>query len=169
MGSPRCMTAIVGFRQDVAGDWVAVLSCAHSQHLRHHPPWQLRPWVMTAEGRASRLGAPLECPLCGMPKLPPEVAKYQRTAAFTEATIPAGLLRDHRTKQGVWARIVVEAGELRYQLGGCAFILSPEYPGIVPPATSHQVTPSGSVRFHVEFLRGAHHARLGGAEDVPPR
>ncbi|MFB8831117.1 DUF3565 domain-containing protein [Azotobacter sp. CWF10] len=24
---------------------MAVLSCGHTQHLRHQPPWQNRPWV----------------------------------------------------------------------------------------------------------------------------
>ena len=56
--------AIVGFHTDDAGDWVAELECGHGQHVRHRPPWELRPWVMTAEGRASRLGTGLQCVLC---------------------------------------------------------------------------------------------------------
>lgn len=39
-------------------------------------------------------------------QLPP----YKRTPTFDEHTIPAGLRRDHRTRAGVWGRIVVEAG-----------------------------------------------------------
>jgi hypothetical protein len=60
-------TTITGFHQDAAGDWVAELSCGHSQHVRHRPPWQSRPWVTTAAGRAAKLGAPIECPACETP------------------------------------------------------------------------------------------------------
>ena len=49
---------ITGFHQDEHGDWVAELECGHQQHMRHQPPWQLRPWVMTAAGRASFIGTP---------------------------------------------------------------------------------------------------------------
>ena len=55
---------IVGYHQDEAGDWVAELECGHGQHVRHNPPWTNRPWVMTAEGRQSRLGETLACRKC---------------------------------------------------------------------------------------------------------
>jgi hypothetical protein len=55
---------MVGFEQDEAGDWVALLECGHRQHVRHRPPWQERAWVLTSEGRRGRLGQPLECTEC---------------------------------------------------------------------------------------------------------
>jgi len=55
---------IVGFHQDEAHDWVAELECGHNQHVRHHPPWTNRPWVVTPEGRAKALGRTLPCRLC---------------------------------------------------------------------------------------------------------
>ena len=55
---------IVGFHQDYEGDWVAELSCGHNQHVRHRPPFQNREWATSQEGRASRLGAELDCKLC---------------------------------------------------------------------------------------------------------
>ena len=55
---------IVGFDRDDVGDWVALLACGHRQHVRHRPPWQERPWVLTPAGRQSRLGVPLNCALC---------------------------------------------------------------------------------------------------------
>jgi hypothetical protein len=58
---------IVGFHQDDAGDWVADLACGHTQHVRHNPPWQSRPWVTTPEGRASRIGTELPCAKCQLP------------------------------------------------------------------------------------------------------
>jgi len=56
--------AITRFNRDDAGDWVAELACGHAQHVRHQPPWQNRPWVMTEEGRNKMLGQLLECRLC---------------------------------------------------------------------------------------------------------
>jgi hypothetical protein len=56
--------AITGFHQDEAQYWVADLACGHTQHVRHDPPWMVREWVTTAEGRASRIGTMLECKRC---------------------------------------------------------------------------------------------------------
>lgn len=61
-GTPRKIT---GFHQDEQGDWVAELECGHGQHVRHKPPWQERPWVVTAAGRQGRLGLTLLCVKCG--------------------------------------------------------------------------------------------------------
>jgi hypothetical protein len=55
---------IVGYHQDSNFDWVAELECGHNQHVRHQPPFQLRPWVTTPEGRATRLGIELACKKC---------------------------------------------------------------------------------------------------------
>ncbi len=55
---------ITGFHQDGEGEWVAELECGHGQHVRHRPPFQLRPWVVTDEGRRQRLGSALACPWC---------------------------------------------------------------------------------------------------------
>jgi hypothetical protein len=49
--------------------------------MRHDPPWQSRPWVITEDGRASKIGTTLECKKCdeetaahaesgGLPKTP---------------------------------------------------------------------------------------------------
>jgi hypothetical protein len=55
---------IFAYHQDELGDWVADLECGHSQHVRHDPPWQRRPWVITESGRAERLGTILYCVPC---------------------------------------------------------------------------------------------------------
>ena len=60
---------IVGFHQDDERHWVADLECGHAQHVRHDPPWQLRLWVITVEGRRERIGTVLDCPLCEQPSL----------------------------------------------------------------------------------------------------
>ena len=58
------MRKIVGFHQDQVSDWVADLECRHTQHVRHRPPFELRPWVVTPEGRAGKLGVKLDCKKC---------------------------------------------------------------------------------------------------------
>jgi len=55
---------ITGFHQDEHGDWVADLECGHGQHMRHSPPWTIRPWVTSAESRAQYLGQALRCKQC---------------------------------------------------------------------------------------------------------
>ena len=55
---------IVGFHQDEEQHWVADLECGHTQHVRHDPPWQLRPWVTTPDGRRGFIGATLNCVEC---------------------------------------------------------------------------------------------------------
>jgi hypothetical protein len=55
---------ITGFHLDRENHWVAELDCGHAQHMRHEPPWMERPWVLTEEGRRSRLGVELECKRC---------------------------------------------------------------------------------------------------------
>lgn len=55
---------IVGFHQDEEGQWVADLECGHSVHVRHDPPWQVRPWVVNHEERASRIGTAMRCARC---------------------------------------------------------------------------------------------------------
>ena len=55
---------IVGFHLDEQGDWVADLECGHGQHVRHRPPWEQRPWVVSEEGRRKFLGKVLHCQKC---------------------------------------------------------------------------------------------------------
>ena len=55
---------ITGFHLDEENHWVADLACGHRQHMRHDPPWMERPWILTEEGRRSRLGIALECNRC---------------------------------------------------------------------------------------------------------
>jgi hypothetical protein len=58
--------AITGFHLDESGDRVAVLECGHFQHVRHDPPWQIRWWTQTPEGRAAALGRHLACRKCDL-------------------------------------------------------------------------------------------------------
>ncbi|NRA54934.1 MAG: DUF3565 domain-containing protein [Gammaproteobacteria bacterium] len=55
---------IVGYHQDEENHWVARLQCGHNQHVRHNPPWMVRTWVTTPQGRDAMLGHRLECVKC---------------------------------------------------------------------------------------------------------
>jgi tellurite resistance-related uncharacterized protein len=86
------------------------------------------------------------------------VAAYKRTPEFTAQTVPAGLLKAHSTKDGVWGCIHVISGELVYRIldprrEPRVARLSPGVHGIIEPGILHQVQPSGEVNFYVEFLR----------------
>lgn len=88
--------------------------------------------------------------------LPEDVAHYKSTPEFTETTIPAGLLRSHSTAAGVWGRIKVIEGSLRYRVlepAPAEFVLDPDHPGIIEPQAKHEVAVIGPVRFCVEFHR----------------
>ena len=93
-----------------------------------------------------------------MKQLPPGLTSYKRTPEFSEATIPAGLLREHKTRAGVWGRIHVTSGSLRYRILEPTLeehILDEATFGIVEPDVLHEVEAIGRVRFFVEFLRSS--------------
>lgn len=56
--------AIIGFDIDEDNDWRAKLVCGHYQHVRHSPPLTVREWVLTPDGRESRVGKVLNCRKC---------------------------------------------------------------------------------------------------------
>lgn len=55
---------ILTFNQDESGDWVAGLECGHTRHVRHRPPFDNRPWVVSEEGRRAHIGFQLDCKKC---------------------------------------------------------------------------------------------------------
>jgi len=65
---------VVGFHQDKHDDWVADLDCGHGRHMRHQPPWMVREWVLTKEGRLGFVGHKLDCTKCEEPPSRPEAS-----------------------------------------------------------------------------------------------
>ncbi|MDQ0122353.1 hypothetical protein J2W17_001298 [Pseudomonas lini] len=57
-------STVTGFHQDEDGHWVVELSCGHTQHLRHQPPWQSRAWVLNPLLRHEKIGQPFACGWC---------------------------------------------------------------------------------------------------------
>lgn len=146
---------IIGFHLDAAGDWVAELDCGHGQHVRHTPPFMERPWVTSAAGRQGRLGQMLDCVRCDAAELPEHFVAYKQTDEFSETSLPAGLRRGHTTRAGVWAKIHVRAGRLRYCVDdrGTVQELAAGEAGIVVPQVVHHLELLGPVRVQVEFYR----------------
>lgn len=70
---------ITGFNRDDEGHWRARLECRHYQHVRHDPPLRVREWVLTEAGRASKLGAEIDCLKCNDGK-PPDFDDLEHTA-----------------------------------------------------------------------------------------
>ncbi|WP_425298850.1 DUF3565 domain-containing protein [Pseudomonas duriflava] len=60
----RQTSVVVGFIQDAQHHWTVQLSCGHSQHLRHDPPWQQRAWVLDPAQRAVQIGKSFPCGWC---------------------------------------------------------------------------------------------------------
>lgn len=153
--------SIVGFDQDDEAHWVAELDCGHTRHVRHQPPFVLRPWTQSKEGREGFVGQPLRCLRCEASEWPGQIVHYKSTPVFDEHTVPKGLLTAHSTKRGVWGRIVVHLGTLAYHVEGAAspLHLVPGCDGIVVPEQRHHVALSGPVRFQVDFHKRTKHIK----------
>ena len=146
---------ITGFRQDDEGDWAAQLSCLHGQHIRHRPPFQNRPWVLTDAGRQEHLGTDIECPLCDRAELPAGLQVTRTAGPFDQDTIPTALRKDHVVGEGRW-------GCLRVVEGTVGFAMATEPPvdvrlsagdrQAIPPGVAHHLVVDGPTVVAVDFL-----------------
>jgi tellurite resistance-related uncharacterized protein len=146
---------ITGFRQDIHGDWIADLSCLHSQHVRHQPPFHDRGWVLTEPGRAARLGTDLACPLCDRQELPDRLRVLRSAGPFDEETLPSGLRGDHRLADGTWGRLRVIKGVVRFRFVSDAPFdvrLTAGNEQAIPPMVVHRVVPEGPMEIVIDFL-----------------
>ena len=136
------LRTIVGFRADDAGDFVADLSCLHGQHVRHSPPFRVRPWVQTIEGRTAHLGTALDCPLCDRAELPDGLRKVRTAGPFDDATLPPALRAPHRVAESTWALLRVEGGSVRLTIDTDPPIDVQLHAGDtqpIPPTVTHRV------------------------------
>jgi tellurite methyltransferase len=146
---------IMGFHCDEKGDYVAELSCGHGQHVRHQPPFQLRPWIIDPEERAKRIGTALECPLCDRAE-PPEGLRLARSSPiWNEQTIPVALLSSHRVGSRTWGEIHVYEGRMRFVMASepiLDVVVEANSTQAIPPDVEHRVEPLGPVRFSIAFF-----------------
>lgn len=91
-----------------------------------------------------------------MKSLPKNVASYKKTNVFDQDSIPKGVLNNHQTLKGVWAKINVVEGNLLYVIQTDPIEevhLDKEHSGVVEPTVFHHVKPIGKVKFYVEFYK----------------
>jgi tellurite methyltransferase len=151
----KMIRTIDGFHQDDQGDWVAELSCLHTQHVRHRPPFWNRPWVTTHAGRRGRIGSGLDCPLCDRAE-PPDGLRVARTAGpFDETSVPAALRREHRVADRVWGRLRVLDGSVGFSMATDPPVIAELAAGdtqAIPPLVVHALRVDGPVRLEIDFL-----------------
>lgn len=92
------------------------------------------------------------------PELPADVELTRTTDRFDRESIPAGLLRAHRVASGVWGRLVVEQGSVRFVFeddpDGARTVAAGE-DQVIPPDRLHHLEPVGPVVLLVEFYTSA--------------
>lgn len=78
---------------------------------------------------------------------------YRSTPVFDAVTLPGGLRKAHCTKAGVWGRLTVFAGTVRYVVEetGEGSILSAGDFIIIQPQQLHHVEPLGEMQMQVSF------------------
>lgn len=140
---------------DDHGDWTARLSCGHRQRVRDNRPMINRAWAAADPDRGDTLVEALNCPRCDAFDMPAGFVVYRRSPSFTAQSAPAELMSAHATDAGVWAKIFVATGKLKYHVPafGAELELSAERPGIVVPEVVHRIELSGPVSFFLEFYR----------------
>ncbi len=92
-----------------------------------------------------------------MIELPAGCELVRTTREFDEHAVPAGLLSAHRVADGVWGRLVVREGALRFGFDDEADdrLVGAGASQVIPPGRFHRLTIDGPVRFVVEFHRPA--------------
>ena len=163
--------AITAYHQDEVPEWVAELECGHNQHVRHRPPFQLRPWITEETGRTAKLGMPLECPLCDRAEMPEGLSLIRSGLEWTEQTVPQRLLSVHRLGPGTWGRIAVHSGQLRFIMSSeppIDVVLGPGSSQAIPPQVEHEVQLLGPVRFRIDFLAVDRHKAAIDPEPQSP-
>jgi tellurite methyltransferase len=146
---------IDGFHQDDVGDWVANLSCLHDQHVRHDPPFQQRPWVTTAAGRAEHIGAPRDCPLCDRTELPAGLDVVRTAGPFDADTLPEGLRRAHRVAPRTWGLLRVLDGAVVFDIETTPPVRVRLHAGDaqpIPPGVPHLLSVEEPFRLAIDFL-----------------
>jgi tellurite resistance-related uncharacterized protein len=148
---------IIGFHSDEQGDWVAELSCSHNQHVRHQPPFRLRPWVLTGSGRADHLGTAIDCPLCDRSELPEGLAPVRQLGPFDQDSLPARLRSVGRLSPGTWGLLAVRRGQITLILPDDALetTVSAGQVQAIPPEVPHRLDLHGAVELTIDLLVSA--------------
>ena len=88
--------------------------------------------------------------------LPDGATVYRTVGPWDADSLPAGLRRTHRTKDGVWARLRVLEGAVTCVMHGPPeqrVRVVPGQPAAVAPGAPHHLELTGPVRLELDFLR----------------
>ena len=89
-------------------------------------------------------------------EIPTGLAHVRSTQIFDEHSVPRGLLAAHRIAPGVWGRLVVNTGCVRFQFedeGSEPRAISAGESVVIPPERPHRVLLDRPATFSVEFYR----------------
>ena len=143
--------SIASFHQDEYGDWVADFDCLHSQHMRHRPLLENRPWVLDETQRAARVGTHVECAACDAGEMPDGLVRLDILGPFPEEVESPKLFAAWRAPADRWDVLVVLAGSLRFEVEGSrSGSLQPRERAPLPPLTSTLIEADSETAVQVE-------------------
>lgn len=90
------------------------------------------------------------------PIIPAGLVRVRTTPELTETTVPAGLRSAHRIAAGVWGRLRVLEGTLRFVAEGDPSLTIDLRAGEhvdIAPGLAHHVEPGPDGRFVIDFYR----------------
>ena len=90
------------------------------------------------------------------PLMPAGLDLARSTPVFTDRTVPPALLAAHRVASGVWGRLRMLDGKVRFVFEADTsgtYELGPGDVIDIPPEVEHHVEPQPGARFVIEFYR----------------
>lgn len=88
--------------------------------------------------------------------LPAGLSAYRVVGPFDSESLPEGLLREHRLKEGVWGLLHLLEGNVRFvwdDAGGGEVVLAAPTEMVVPPTVPHHLEHDGDFRLTITFHR----------------
>ena len=85
------------------------------------------------------------------------LTKFRETGVFDNETVPAGLLNDHRLKEGVVGKLIVREGLIKFIVtepgkeGAVELTEGSEH--IIEPLVTHKVEIKEGSSFYIEFYK----------------
>ena len=116
--------------------------------------------MLDEAGRAARVGAALDCPLCDRAEFPEGLVSARVAGPFDDVTLPPALRRAHRVAERTWGCLRVLGGSVRFTMEvepPLAIELQAGERQAIPPGVAHAVVVDGPVRLTVVFFVAAPH------------
>lgn len=90
--------------------------------------------------------------------IPATAVRYKTVGPFDLDSLPDGLEREHRLKEGTWGSLTILAGQIAFvwddEQGGEVVVETPATI-VIPPEVPHHLRPSGPVLLEIGFHRTA--------------